>query len=152
MRYILLAICFMVTITKSVAQDKGSILGKLTDSSGKQTLSLATVTVFKAKDTSIITYRLTDAQGAFKVPGLPLNVLCRVVISFSGYRVVRKEFELTATQPQLDLGTFKLINDAQSLEEVLVTAERPPVSVKKIPSNSMLRLLKPYPLRWWKIS
>jgi hypothetical protein len=114
-----------------MGQDKGTITGKLTDSTGKQTLSLATVTVFKAKDTSIITYRLSDDKGAFKVPGLPLNVLCRVVISFSGYRVVRKEFELTPAQPQLDLGAFKLINDAQSLEEVLVTAERPPVSVKK---------------------
>lgn len=131
MRYILLTICFFTAITRSVAQDKGSIKGKLVDSSGKQTLSLATITVFKAKDTSIITYRLSDPQGEFKVPGLPLNLPCRVVISFSGYRVVRKEFELTAEQPQLDLGTFKLIHDAQSLEEVLVTAERPPVSVKK---------------------
>lgn len=131
MRQLLLAICLLTMATRSVAQDKGSIKGKLVDSSGKQNLSLATITVFKAKDTSIITYRLTDAQGEFKVPGLPFNILCRVVISFSGYRVERKEFELTADQPQLDLGTFKMQNDAQSLEEVLVTAERPPVSVKK---------------------
>lgn len=128
MRYTLLLFCFFVSVN-SWAQ--GSIKGKLVDSTGKQHLSLATITVFKAKDTSIITYRLSDPQGEFRVPGLPLNVPCRVVISFSGYGVIRKEFELTATQPQLDLGTFKLYPDAQSLEEVLVTAERPPVSVKK---------------------
>ncbi|NII24748.1 outer membrane beta-barrel protein [Pseudoflavitalea sp. X16] len=131
MRSILLTICFFTAVTKLAAQDKGAIKGKLVDSSGKQALSLATITVFQAKDTSIITYRLSDPQGEFRVPGLPLNIPCRTVISFSGYRVVRKEFELTAAQPQLDLGTFKLIPDAQSLEEVLVTAERPPVSVKK---------------------
>lgn len=131
MRHILLALCFLTAITRLTAQDKGSIKGKLVDSSGKQTLSLATITVFKAKDTSIITYRLSDPQGEFRVPGLPLNIPCRAVISFSGYRVIRKEFELTAAQPQLDLGTFKMLHDAQSLEEVLVTAERPPVSVKK---------------------
>lgn len=129
MRHLLLVLCFITTTVAVIAQ--GSIKGKLVDSTGKQNLALATVTVFNAKDTSIITYRLSDPQGEFKVPGLPLNVLCRVVISFSGYRVIRKEFELTASQSQLDLGTFKMYHDAQSLEEVLVTAERPPVSVKK---------------------
>ena len=129
MRYILLTFCSLTVALASMAQ--GSIKGKLVDSTGKQNLALATVTVFKAKDTAIITYRLSDPQGEFKVPGLPLDVPCRVVISFSGYRVIRKEFELTAAQSQLDLGTFKMYHDAQSLEEVLVTAERPPISVKK---------------------
>lgn len=129
MRYTLLLICFLAGVTQLAAQ--GTIKGKLVDSAGKQNLSLATITVFKAKDTTIITYRLSDGQGEFKVPGLPLHLPCRAVISFSGYRVVRKEFELTEQQPVLDLGSIHLINDAQSLEEVLVTAERPPVSIKK---------------------
>lgn len=131
MRNILLCFCLLAAATHTVAQDRGSLKGKLVDSSGKQTLALATVTVFTAKDTSIITYRLSDPKGDFTVPGLPLGVPSRAVISFSGYRVVRKEFELTKEQPQLDLGTIRMMADAQSLEEVLVTAERPPVSVKK---------------------
>jgi len=131
MRYVLLSfICALATLS-GFAQEKGTLKGKLVDSTGKQSLALATVTVFKAKDTSIITYRLSDPQGSFKVPGLPLNIPCRVVVSFSGFRVVRKEFELTETTPQLYLGVLKMTPDNQSLDEVLVTAERPPVSVKK---------------------
>jgi hypothetical protein len=131
MRSILLLTCLLAGITQLAAQNNGSIKGKLVDTSGKQNLALATITVFKAKDTIIITYRLSDPQGDFKVPGLPLNIPCRAVISFSGYKVVRREFELTAQQPALDLGTIKMVNDPQSLDEVLVIAERPPVTVKK---------------------
>lgn len=130
--YCLGTLCLVLFTSLLHAQDnKGAIKGKLVDSSGKQELPLATITVFKAADTSIITYRLSDPQGEFRVPGLPLNVECRVMITFSGYSVLRKEFTLTADQPQLDMGNVRMMPDAKSLDEVLVTAERPPVSVKR---------------------
>lgn len=125
--FMLLALLYSCVVTLG----QGSIKGKLTDSATKQSLSLATITVFKAKDTAIITYRLSDPQGEFRVPGIPLGLLCRVVITFSGYRVYRKEFELSEGQSTLDLGTISLVNDATSLDEVIVFAERPPVTVKK---------------------
>ena len=108
---------------------QGSIKGKLVDSAQKP-LGLATITVFKASDTAIITYRLTNPGGEFKVPGLPLNMNCRVIVSFSGYEAFRKEFTLTNDTP-LDLGTIVLGNSIRSLDEVLVFSERPPVVVKK---------------------
>ena len=124
---------FLLIVFCSVSSvfGQGTLKGKLQDSASKQVLSLATITVFKANDTSIITYRLSDPDGNFRIPGLPLDILCRAVISFSGYRGYRKEFALTKEQPQLDLGVISLVNDPKSLEEVVITAERPPVSVKK---------------------
>lgn len=110
---------------------QGTLKGKITDSASRQPLGLATITVFKAADTAIITYRLSTPEGEFKIPGLPLDINCRAVISFSGYRVYRKEFTLTAAQPQLDWGTIALPANAQSLDEVLVVAERPPVTVRR---------------------
>jgi hypothetical protein len=129
-RFLVLFLCYSLFFS-FLGNTQGVITGKLRDSVGKQSLSLATVTVFKANDTSIITYRLSDHSGDFKVPGLPLNLLCRVIISFSGYRVYRKEFELTREKPAFDLGTIQMVNDPASLDEVMVYAERPPVSIKK---------------------
>ena len=129
MRTVILLIAFLLfSVTYVAAQ--GSIKGKVTDSSTKKVLALATVTVFKAADTALITYRLSTPDGEFKVPGLPLNVQNRVVISFSGYEVYRKEFTLTDNNP-LDLGTIALAPATTSLDEVLVIAERPPVTVRK---------------------
>lgn len=130
--YYLVTGCLLLTALSLNAQEtKGTIKGKLVDSAGKQVLPLATITIFKAADTSIVTYRLSDPQGEFRVPGLPLNIDLRAVITFSGYSVLRKEFKLTPEQSQLDMGAVHMMTNATSLDEVLVLAERPPVTVKK---------------------
>lgn len=111
---------------------QGVLKGRLvTDSVKKQPLALATVTVFKAKDTSIITYRLSDPEGNFKVPNLPYNLDMRVVITATGYKVYRQEFNLSSSQSQYDIGVLRMNTDTAELDEVLVYAERPPVSIKK---------------------
>ncbi len=114
-----------------IAYSQGTITGKVTDSTNSQPLSFATVTIFKAIDTSILTYRLTDTDGNFKVPGIPFGINSRVVISFSGYSVYRKEFTITPAQSVLDFGTITLTPETKSLDEVLIIAERPPIVVKK---------------------
>lgn len=126
----LLMFLFLASLA-SMAQQKGAITGRLADSSSNQPLSLATITVFNASDTSIISYRLSDPKGAFRVPNIPHRVKARVIISFSGYRTVREEFQLDSDHPDLDLGAILMVNDPESLEEVVITAERPPVIVRK---------------------
>ncbi len=61
---------------------QGNITGKLVDSANNKPLYLATVTIYKAADTSIVTYRLSDKDGLFKVPGLPANIPLRALVSF----------------------------------------------------------------------
>jgi hypothetical protein len=113
------------------ALSQGTLKGKIVDSTSKNPLGYATVTVFKAADTAIITYRLSTPDGEFKVPGLPFDMNCRVLISFSGYAVYRKEFTLTREQSMLDIGSISMTPEAKSLDEVMVIAERPPVVIKK---------------------
>src|SRR5690348_832654 len=89
-------------IISALLFSQGTLKGKITDSSTAKPLGLATVTVFKAADTAIITYRLSTPDGDFKVPGIPFDVACRVVISYSGYSVYRKEFTITSSQNVFD--------------------------------------------------
>lgn len=121
----------MAMLFSMAAFSQGTIKGHLFDSVSKQHLSLATVTVFKAKDTAIVTYRLSDPDGNFRLPGLPIDVPLRAVVTSSGYKVFRKEFTLEKDGQQLDLGTIHMLTDTSELDAVLVLAERPPVSVKK---------------------
>lgn len=110
---------------------KGQISGSLTDSSGKSPVAYATITVFTAQDTSIVTYRMSDETGKFKVPGLPVNKALRAVITATGFDVWRHEFTLTAENNQLEIPAIKMLPNVQELEEVLVVSERPPVVVRK---------------------
>lgn len=121
----------IVCLLPFIAISQGTIKGKIIDSASAKPLGFATVTVFKAADTSIITYRLSAPEGDFKVSGIPFDINCRVVISYSGYSVYRKEFTILSAESVLDIGTVHLSTDAKSLDEVLVIAERPPVVVKK---------------------
>src|SRR6187402_1964965 len=114
-----------------VSWSQGTLKGKIIDSATTKPLGFATVTVFNAADTAIITYRLSTPEGDFKVPGIPLNINCRVVISYSGYSIFRKEFTITASQTILDIGSVTLTTDAKTLDEILVYSERPPVIMKK---------------------
>src|SRR6476620_7801611 len=108
MKKILFASLIILFSIMAAAQT-GSISGRVTDSSLKKPFSLATVTVFRAIDTSIVTYRLSSESGEFKVPGLPLNVPLRVIISFSGHSVYRKEFTLTESNNQQHFDSIALV-------------------------------------------
>src|SRR5207248_9356702 len=69
MRLTVLLTLIVLFSVKTFSQ--GILKGKITDSTSKKPLGLATITVFKAADTAIITYRLSTPEGEFKVPGLP---------------------------------------------------------------------------------
>ena len=129
MKWISLCIFFFVSV--SLSAQSGNISGKIVDSSNKKPLALTTVTVFKANDTSIVTYRLSNDAGEFKIPSLPFNVPLRLLVTYSGYEVYRKEFELNAEKPVINFGSVLMTGTSKQLDEVIVTAERPPVIFKK---------------------
>jgi len=129
--YPLVLVLLLLTGLHETFAQKGQISGTLTDSSGKQPVAYATITVFTAQDTSIVTYRMSDEAGKFKVPGLPVNKPLRAVITATGFDVWRQEFTLTAENNQLEVPAIKMIPNIQELEEVLVVSERPPVVVRK---------------------
>ncbi len=112
-------------------QGKGQFAGSVYDLAGKKPVAYATITVFTAADTSIVTYRLSDEAGKFSVPGLPLHVPLRAVITATGFEVWRKEFTLTPEVSQLDIGRQQMIIAIKEMDEVLVVAERPPVVVRR---------------------
>jgi Outer membrane protein beta-barrel family len=125
MKSIIIAILFCIA-GKAYSQS-GTIDGVLKDTSANKVLPLATITVFNAKDTTLITYRLSNDEGKFKVPNLPLEVNLRMIVSFSGYTGFRKEFILTVEKPTLHIDTINLQPASSLLNEVVVYAERPPV-------------------------
>ena len=130
MKFILFFLCLSLSSQLFSQQTTGSISGQLQDSLHKQPLALATVTVFSAKDTAIITYRMSTPEGAFRIPGLPANKALRMIVSYSGYGVYRYELQLAAGE-QKDLGKIFMKPVAKDLEEVLVFAEQPPVVYRK---------------------
>ena len=130
MRYLISLMAVCLTVTMAMAQS-GNISGKITDSASKKSLPLTTITIFKAKDTTIITYRLSSNGGEFAIPGLPFDVPLRLMATYSGFEAFRKDFYLTSAQPTINFGAIKMRGTSKQLDEVIVYAERPPVVIKE---------------------
>ena len=107
----------------------GTIEGKIFDSD-KKPLQLATVTIFNAQDTTVLTYRMSNDNGLFKVASLPINKALRILVTFSGYDAFRKNFMLTTENSTFKLDSVLMQPTTKTLDEVVVVSERPPVSVK----------------------
>ncbi len=127
--FIVVTAVFVSSNTQAQGQ-KGEITGNVVDAATKEALPYATVAVYTAHDTTMVTFRMSNDEGKFKVPGLPINQQLRVVITMVGLKVYRKEFSLTPEQPVHELGQIALEESASMLSEVLVVAEIPPVLIK----------------------
>lgn len=114
-----------------LAQNKGSISGILVDSlDHQQTLSYATVSLFKGQDTTLYMYRLSDEKGVFSFKNLPINERYRLVVNAWQHEVLRKQVELTKDHMDIHLDSLFLGLRLQALDEVVISAERPPVMVR----------------------
>ncbi|MGV3586955.1 MAG: outer membrane beta-barrel protein [Adhaeribacter sp.] len=131
LRLVFASIIFLICLPSPAQAQKGEIKGKIIDNASKKPLPYATVAVYRAQDTTLVTFRVSDDKGLFKTPGLPLEVRLRVVVSMTGFGVYRKELTLTPTETVADLGEVIMGESAKMLSEVLVTAEVPPIVVRK---------------------
>ncbi|MCZ4225286.1 outer membrane beta-barrel protein [Pedobacter rhodius] len=132
MKRLLLSLSFLLISIVIFAQKSGSITGILADSANhKTTLNYSTVSVYKAGDSVLITYKLSDDKGIFKINNLQTGIKYRLVITAWQYATHRKEVELTAANPSINLGSIYLSTRANDLNEVNIVAERPPVIVRK---------------------
>jgi len=130
LRFLVLSL-ILFSFTSAFAQRNGEVLGQLLTAEEEEPLSFATVTVYTAVDTQMINYELTEDDGSFRIRRLPLNTELRVIISFLGYEPIRKNFTLSGSESIKDFGKIKMETSTQTLEEVLVQAERPPITMNK---------------------
>ncbi len=121
--FLLITALSLFTVAQAQRPD-GSIKGKLTDTASKQPVTDATVSVLNAKDSSLVTFTLTNKQGAFEVKGLAIGDY-RLVISHQAYQPFVKQVAITAENKLADLGDLMADKDIKALGEVVINANIP---------------------------
>ena len=120
-----LSLVFLLFLSSINAQKAdGSIKGKLVDTTAKQPISDATVSILNAKDSSLATFTLSNKLGVFEVKGLATGDY-RVVISSKGYMEFKQSVTLTETNKTVEFGSLALQKDYKTLEGVTVISESP---------------------------
>lgn len=157
MRYgfILLLVLFG-TANAVFAQDKGKVQGLAFDSLNNRAIPDATITVLLKKDSSLVSFGMTDAAGRFEITGLK-NGDYRLLVTHVAYHNKNQFFTIDDNNRQVQLGNIKMDDKTQVLDEVVVTSEAPPVtmvgdtiqynagSFKTQPNASVEQLLKRMP-------
>ncbi|TSJ42658.1 outer membrane beta-barrel protein [Mucilaginibacter corticis] len=125
---LIVCILFSLFSAAAFAQSKASVSGKIVDSASKVPIEHATVAIVSAKDTSLISYTLTQSNGAFKLSGLPAGIETRLIVSAMGYTGYRKAFVFKPGETK-NLETIPL--PIRTLREIVIKGERVPVVIKK---------------------
>ncbi len=82
----------------------------------KQPVASATITILQKKDSSLVTFTMTDSKGRFEVTGLG-NGDYRLLITHINYHGSSKSFTLDDTNKNKDLGNVIMHDAAQTLYE-----------------------------------
>ncbi len=128
--YIIIILCSLLCLpligfSQSNPEKIGKIWGSVIDASSKQPVEFATVSVFSRQDSSLVTGTVTDMKGDFLIEQIPAGTY-RIKVSFIGYRTTTKENLVISTQNSShNLGSIRLNATAQSLDEVVIRAEKP---------------------------
>ena len=104
------------------------VSGSLVDKDTRAPLEAATVFMETIKDSTLITYTITDKHGRFVLQGQTPAKNARVNISFVGYDNFQKEISLD--RPIQDLGIVPISVRVANLDEVVVKS-RAPVTIKR---------------------
>ena len=121
---------------------KGSVKGKVIDSTGKQVLNDATISVTPETDSTESEYSIADKNGNFSFHSLnPGNY--RLMITFEGYHHVIRRFTISAATKDIDFTAISMQRVSDVLQEVVV--QRPPMSIKKdtVEYNAEMFAVKP---------
>ena len=119
---------FGVFFVHGQARVRGTVRGVIADTVGKIPMSDATVSVTPERDTAEAQFAITDKRGAFLFKGL-VPGRYHLIITFEGYRHIRKDLSLDALNRDLDVGTVLMQRAPDILAEVVI--QRPPMQIRK---------------------
>ncbi|MDE1207690.1 outer membrane beta-barrel protein [Tenacibaculum larymnensis] len=105
------------------------ITGTINSEKDKTVIEAATVHVEKARDSSIVTYTISNDKGKFSLEGKSFSKDVKLFISYVGMDSYSKSIELDKTS-NLNLGTIFLKEESNLLSEVVIQS-RAPITVKK---------------------
>ncbi len=126
--FILLAILACVSVFATTDPENpdlkiGTISGKVMDLALNQPVAYATIVVKSLEDMSTITGGITTEEGVFEITKLPEGNFI-IEVQYIGYKTYRQEITLDKGHRKIDLGTITIAEEAETLSEVELVAER----------------------------
>ncbi len=118
----------LLTASISFSQPKSfNITGKLLSQDNKMPLEAATVYLERTKDSSLVTYTISDKLGVFEISDDTYDEKLNLYITYVGYKTYFKQ--LIIDKVDINIGTIAL-EISNALDEVVIKS-RSPITIKK---------------------
>ncbi len=139
-----------------MGQPPGTVKGIAIHALSKQPISAATVSLLEKKDSSLISFSMTDDAGRFEFKNVR-NGEYRLLITHINFHNAGNFFSVNAENRNIDLGSIGMTDKSKMLAEVVVESESPPLTIindtiqynagsfKTAPNANVEQLLKKLP-------
>ena len=107
-----------------------TIHGKLTDTLSAQPVQGATITILSRQDSSLVSFTMSNAKGEFSFTGIGKGNY-RLLVTHVNYHNVSRNFDLSRDREPHDFGTLPMGDKYKTMNEIVVQAEAPPVTLIK---------------------
>ena len=120
---------FFILSPNTYSQQKSfDISGKIVSNETEETLESATIYLERERDSTIITYTISDRNGHFNLKGRTYEDSLNLYISYLGYLTKQKKINLE--ENTIDLSTLRLKINDNTLEEIIIRS-RAPITIKR---------------------
>jgi len=125
----LLLLAFFLFSFGAFAQQRGigTVRGSIVDSTSKEGLPEATISLLRSRDSSLVTFQITGGEGEFLFKNVAEGSY-QILITYVGYQSLRRGMTVSADKPDQNVGTLLAIPEVKSLAEV--TVQGAPVVIK----------------------
>lgn len=118
----------LLSVSFALAQSQSfKISGQIITSDGQEPLESATVYVERIKDSSLVSYTISDAKGMFEIIGETYDKKLNLYVDYIGYKSHFQQ--LVIDKEEINLNTIELLV-SNALDEVVIKS-RAPITIKK---------------------
>jgi iron complex outermembrane recepter protein len=124
MKHLLNLLTAMSISLVSLAQNSGKVLGAIKDGGNQKIIDAASISLLRAKDSSIAKVAITDKEGNFNFENVKMGAYMVLATSIGHSKVYSKSFEISGDQNLVNIGVLQLVPVDKNLKEVVVNSKR----------------------------
>ena len=114
----------------SYAQTGGKVSGSIKDGGNQKIIDAATVSLLKAKDSSLVKAAITDALGNFVFENVKNGVYLVRATSIGHSKSFSNSFTISEANSTSNVGVLQLVPVDKALKEVVVSSQKPLIERK----------------------
>lgn len=126
---ILLLCCFLFLSNTLLAQKSGTVKGYIADTINKSTLTKASVSLLRAKDSVLVKYTRAKENGSFELNNIKAGKFI-LLVSYPKYADFVDQFAIDSTNLIKDYGKINLADKGRILSEIIIKGNRAAMKIK----------------------